>query len=91
MIKLTKRIDYYNNKKYTHSDIIKKETFPTIEDALQELERLELKYIKNDKGISCYELADIIQNKGDTYYKYTKSIDKTTGEIHTTTPDTEVI
>lgn len=62
-----------------YDEIIEKKTFQTIDDALKQLKAVKLNFVKNNKGISCFESADVYQSTADGLKRYYKEIDPSSG------------
>lgn len=89
-ITINKTIKYYNNKQFTHADIIPEKKVDTIDDALQYIKQTRANYIKNDNGISAIEEIGFKVGDGlGNFKKYAKTIDPGTGLEILTTPGGE--
>ena len=80
MFKYTKNVKYYYNSTFLESHKIETINFPTLESAINYLNESKLKFYYNKKYYSCYESAEVWEQKTNGFRVYTKSINQRTGK-----------
>lgn len=83
MIKLEKKVIYYMKKNYHHTTTLKKESFYTIDDALEYFKNEKIEFYKNNKDISLFEEVKLYIPTDYGLKQYYKKIDPTLGTIDT--------
>lgn len=87
MIKLVKKMVYYNKKQVFDTCKIETIEFTTLKEAKKYFDNYKIKSIINLKNISMIEEISFIYKKDyNIFEKYTKTIDLSTGNVVISTP-----
>ena len=82
-ITLYKKINYYNKNDFINSEIVEKQLFNDLQEALDTMKNKKINYVENKKGLSAFEDLYIIHQKDSSNFKkYNKTIDPTTKAVH---------